>query len=61
MEPEVWVWNVGEGDKQRRNLACIYTALEHPNCITRHVCRDILASKLVRKAADSADAAPATK
>lgn len=41
-----WPWNVGEGDSKRRTLACIITAMEHPNVITRHVCREILAEKL---------------
>jgi len=52
MSEETWRWNVGEGTEEQRNLALIYCAMDHPNPVTRHVCREILARKLTEKSSE---------
>lgn len=42
-----WSWNVGKGNITQRTLALIHTAIDHPNPVTRYVCREILAKQLV--------------
>lgn len=42
------LFNVGVGTARQRLTALIYCAIEHPNIVTRHICREILADKLSR-------------
>ncbi len=41
-------WNVGKGTQAERTLALIYNAMDNPNVVTRHICRQILAEKISR-------------